>query len=114
MHVYCTHAGYVIMYCSCPVHWVSKLQSKIALNTTEAEYIALSMCLHNLLPMRTLLSELSKGFNFSIPDSSAIGTQSHIDTCMHQSTVYEDNTGCIELVNNPNEFHLQTKHIGIK
>jgi hypothetical protein len=46
-----SHAGYVIMYCDCPVHWVSKLQSEIALSTTEAEYIALSMCLCDLLPM---------------------------------------------------------------
>ena len=37
--------GYVITFCGCPIHWVSKLQSEIALSTTEAEYIALSMWL---------------------------------------------------------------------
>jgi hypothetical protein len=109
-----SRASYVIVYCSCPVHWVSKLQSEIALSTTKAEYIALSMCLCNLLPMRTLLSELSKGFDFGVPDSSVLGTQSRVDTRMHQSIVYEDNTGCLELVNNPDQFHPRTKHIGIK
>jgi hypothetical protein len=61
-----------------------------------------------------LLSELSKGFNFGVPDSSVLGTQSHIDTRMHQSTVFEDNTGCLEIANNPDQFRPQTKHIGIK
>jgi hypothetical protein len=59
--VSCT--GYVIIYCGCPIHWVSKLQSEIALSTTEAEYRALSMCLRDLLvPMRIMQSKLSKGF----------------------------------------------------
>ena len=80
------------MYCGCPIHWVSKLQSKIALSTTEAEYIALSMCLRDLLPMRTMLAELCKGFNFGVPASSVLGTTSRIDTRMHQATIYEDNT----------------------
>ena len=30
------------MYAGCPIHWVSKLQTEIALSTAEAEYIALS------------------------------------------------------------------------
>jgi hypothetical protein len=60
-----SRTGYVIMYCGCPIHWVSKLQSEIALSTTSAEYQAFSMCLRDLLPMRTMLAELSKGFNFA-------------------------------------------------
>jgi len=46
-----SHTGYVITYSGCPIHWVSKLQSKIALSTCEAEYIALSMCTQALLPL---------------------------------------------------------------
>ena len=52
--------GYVIIYCGCPIHWVSKLQTEIALSTSEAEYMALSTCLRDLLPMWAMLSELSK------------------------------------------------------
>ena len=37
-----SRSGCVIMYAGCPVHWFSKLQTEIALSTTEAEYIALS------------------------------------------------------------------------
>jgi len=42
---------FVITYSSCPIHWVSKLQSENALSTCEAEYIALSMCTQALLPL---------------------------------------------------------------
>jgi hypothetical protein len=36
-----SRTGYVIISCGCPISWASKLQSKIALSTTESEYIAL-------------------------------------------------------------------------
>ena len=35
------HMGYIITYVGCPVLWCSKLQTKTALSTTEAEYITL-------------------------------------------------------------------------
>jgi hypothetical protein len=37
-----SRTGYVITSASCLVLWSSKLQTEIALSTTEAEYIALS------------------------------------------------------------------------
>ena len=103
-----SHTGYVIIYCGCPIHWVSKLQSQITLSTTEAEYIALSMCLHDLLPMCTLLSKLTRHYDFRIPPDAVLTQQSQIDTCMYKSTVYEDNTGCLELVNCPDQYRLRT------
>lgn len=33
-----SRTGYIITFCDCPIHWVSKLQSEIALSTTESEY----------------------------------------------------------------------------
>ncbi len=36
-----SRTGYIIMYAGCPITWTSKLQTEIALSTTEAEYIAL-------------------------------------------------------------------------
>jgi hypothetical protein len=34
--------GFVTLYAGYPLIWVSKLQSEVALLTTEAEYVALS------------------------------------------------------------------------
>ena len=42
---------YMITYCGCLIHWVSKLQSEIALSTTESKYIGLSMAMRELLPL---------------------------------------------------------------
>jgi beta-xylosidase len=59
--------GYVITYCGCPIHWASKLQSEIALSTTESKYIALSMATRELLPLRWLVQELHKHSFISTP-----------------------------------------------
>ena len=57
-----SRTGYVIMYANCPILWVSRLQTKIALSTAEAEYIALSQALHNVIPLITLLKEVNTVF----------------------------------------------------
>ena len=40
-----SRTGYVIIYAGCPIIWKSKLQTQIALSTTEAEFMALSAAL---------------------------------------------------------------------
>jgi hypothetical protein len=37
-----SRTGFVICYAYCPIIWCSKLQTKIARSTAEAEYIAMS------------------------------------------------------------------------
>eukprot|EP00957_Ditylum_brightwellii_P135922 10367277-Ditylum_brightwellii.AAC.1 len=54
--------GFVIMYAGCLVLWQSKLQTKIALSTAEAEYIDLSYAMHKVIPFMNLLEVLSKLF----------------------------------------------------
>ena len=46
-----SRTGYSIMYAVCPIHFVSKLQTDIALSTAEAEYIALSQALREVIPL---------------------------------------------------------------
>eukprot|EP00957_Ditylum_brightwellii_P173587 13216466-Ditylum_brightwellii.AAC.1 len=46
-----SRSGCVIMYGKCPITWFSKLQSEIALSSTEAEYIALSTAAREVLPL---------------------------------------------------------------
>ena len=45
-----SQTGFILMFGGCPILWVSKLQTEVALYTMEAEYIALSQAMHELLP----------------------------------------------------------------
>ena len=96
-----SRTGYVILYANCLIIWSSKLQTEIALSTTESEYIALSQSLRDVLPLIDLLNEL-KG----VLPVSTISSKVHC-------TVFEDNVGCIELANLP-KLRPRTKHIGLK
>jgi hypothetical protein len=40
-----SRSGWIVFYDGCPVCWAFKLQSQVALSTTEAEYIVMSMAL---------------------------------------------------------------------
>jgi hypothetical protein len=96
-----SRTGYIITFASCPVLWCSKLQTEIALSTTEAEYIALSQSVRDLIPMQNLLHELSNA------------TQLIVGSTMAHSTVFEANKGCIELANAP-RMRPRTRYIRLK
>lgn len=58
-----SRSGWYIMYVGCPIVWVSKLQTLVALSTTEANYIALSSALCDVIPVMQLIEEMkNKGF----------------------------------------------------
>jgi hypothetical protein len=84
-----SRTGYIIIFASCPVLWTSKLQTEVALSTTEAEYIALSRSARDLIPLRGLLHELSQA------------TKLIVGSTVAHSTIFEDNKGCVELANAP-------------
>ena len=64
--------------------------------------------------MQMLLTKLTRHFDFGVPSDQALTQHTTIDTRMHQSTIFEDNTSCLELANKPDQFRPRTKHIGIK
>jgi hypothetical protein len=96
-----SHSGYVNTFAGCSILWSSKLQPEIVLSTTEAEYITLSTSLRDLIPMKTILQELSATFH--IAPSVA---QTH-------STVFEDNKSCVDLIVVPT-MRPHSRHIAIK
>jgi hypothetical protein len=96
-----SRTGYLIRYGNCPIIWCSKLQSEIALSTTESEYIALSQSLRDALPLVELLRELQT----VIPRVE--------NSPMIHCSVFEDNMGCIDLVKTP-RMRPRTKHIALK
>ena len=58
--------GYIISYYGCHIGGCSKLQTEVALSTAESEYIALSQALRTVLPLMTLVEELSDILPFYI------------------------------------------------
>jgi hypothetical protein len=96
-----SRSGWVIFYANCPIIWASKLQSQVALSTTEAEYIAMSMALRDVIPIMALVHEM-KEHNFDV-----ICTQPHI-----YCKVFEDNSGALELARLP-KLRPRTKHINV-
>lgn len=97
-----SRTGYLITYAGCPIIWGSKVQSLIALSTTEAEYIALSTALREVISMMNLLEELN-GMGITIPFS-----QPKI-FCR----TFEDNSACIELAKEP-KLRPRTKHLAVR
>ena len=97
-----SRTGYVIMYAGCPIVWASKVQSLIALSTTEAEYIALSTALREVISMMNLLEEL-QGLGVSIPFSKPV----------IKCQTFEDNSACIELAKEP-KLRPRTKHLSVR
>jgi hypothetical protein len=99
-----SRTGYVIMIGNCPVLWVSKLQIKTALSTMQAEYVALSTAMRDLLPFRLLTIELCEAMGLTPEKLSTI-----------QSTVWEDNVGALTLANlEPPRVTPKSKHFAIK
>ena len=47
----CSRTGHVIKHAGFPIMWKSKLQTEIALSTTEAEHVALSTALRETMPI---------------------------------------------------------------
>jgi len=46
------------MFMGCPLTWVSKLQTQIALSTMESEYIALSQSMRELIGIHEVIKEI--------------------------------------------------------
>jgi len=65
-----SRTGYVILFANCPLLWASKLQTEAALSTTEAECIALSQAMRDLIPLRALLQDIISTTNTTIEAST--------------------------------------------
>ena len=97
-----SRSGYVAMYGGCPIFWKSKLQSIIALSSTEAEYVSLSTTMRDVIPIMDILKEMNT-FGFKI----------HSPKPKLYCKVFEDNSGAIEIATNE-KFRPRTKHINVR
>jgi len=119
-----SRTGYFLTFGGCPLLWGSRLQTETALSTMEAEYIALSQAMRELIPIREVVLEMqrlvfggqkvlecrthSKIFEFA--PSSTNKNETHK---LPVSTVYEDNNACLKFATAP-KMSPRTKHIAVK
>jgi hypothetical protein len=94
--------GYILSYCGMPLLWASQLQSIIALSTTEAEYVGMSKALQDALSVVWILQEMK-----------ALGYPVYATKAQVHCTVFQDNSGAIEIANNP-KYRPRTKHINVR
>lgn len=86
--------GMVITMGTGAVSWSSRLQSIVALSTTEAEYVAACTAGQEILWLRNFLGSL--GYKFDAP-----------------STLYMDNQSAVQVAKNP-EHHGRMKHLDLR
>ena len=85
----------------CPIIFASKMQSELALSTTEAEYIALSQAMRDVIPFMDLLTELQNFYSDTITKPQIL------------CRLLEDNNGALALVVEQ-KYRPRTKHISLK
>jgi Reverse transcriptase (RNA-dependent DNA polymerase)/GAG-pre-integrase domain len=97
-----SRSGFLVLYANCPVVWASKLQTEIALSSTESEYVSLLQSLREVLPLMRLIQELAQaGFDVS--------SQSPKVHCR----VFEDNSGALAMATTP-KMRPRTRHMNLK
>jgi hypothetical protein len=87
-------SGVMVMVNGAPVIFKSKLQSSVSLSTAEAEYVALSLCIQEILWTRSLLMEMKVNIDAPV-------------------VVYEDNQSAIAIAKNEG-YQSRAKHIDIR
>jgi hypothetical protein len=109
-----SRTGFVLTYSNCPVFWLSKLQTEIALSTCEAEYIALSQCARQLIPIRNLLNELTQLFKAPNLTSPLCSGKTLCINKLADSVILEDNSAALTLAMDGDKYRPRTKHLSIK
>ena len=94
-----SRSGWIVRFAGAPITWASKMQTITALSTTEAEYIALSTSLREVISMMGMLKEAQEQ-----------GLQVNYLPPKVHCTVFEDNSGALELARLP-KMRPRTKRI---
>jgi hypothetical protein len=89
-----SQSGYAFLLADAAISWRTKLQSTVALSSTEAEYLALSDAIKEALFLRNILTDLWPA-------------------CLASVTLFEDNQGTIKQALNL-QSSARTKHIDVR
>jgi hypothetical protein len=96
-----SRTGYIIYFAGFPITWASKLQTQIALSTTEAEYISLSQSLREVIPMINIMIEVNR-----------LGVCNYCTVPKVYCKASEVNSGALELAKAP-KMRPRTKQINL-
>jgi hypothetical protein len=96
-----SRTGYIVNFADCPILWTSKLQTRIALSTTKAEYISLSQSLREAIPLIQLVMEMH-----------AKNITTYSDAPKVYCKEFEDNIGALEIAIT-HKMRARTKHINL-
>ena len=97
-----SRTGYIVTYGGCPLVWASKLQTEVALSTTEAEYNAMSASLREVIHLMQLVDEAKK-----------LKWTTFVGTSVVHCKVIEDNSGALEMARLP-KMRPRTKHLCVR
>ena len=81
----------MVTFSNCPLLWVSKLHTEIALSMLNSEYVALSHSIRSLLPLKIIIKKVIEN----------LGIDSEKRNFVSSPTIYEDNNGAMVLSKNP-------------
>ena len=97
-----SRTGFIIEYAGCPLIWASKMQTLIALSSSEAEYIALSTSLREAIPLMELLHKIrDQGFDIKSSKPTV------------HCKVLEDNSRALEIAT-IHKVRPRTKHLNVQ
>ena len=96
--------GHLFMIGAYPLAWKTTLQGEIAQSTMEAEYVALSTAMKDLIPLQRIVKAVAEGIRIDSDIRASI-----------KSHVWEDNAGALTLARlEPPRITPRSKHYAIK
>jgi hypothetical protein len=111
--------GNVVKYGDVPILWVSKMQTQIAFSTMEAEYIALSQSMRDIIPTREILKEIMlEVLNDKFKSECTTHSKAFLDATpspdeiIPQSEVKEDSAACLKFAQMPKNSP-RTKYLAV-
>ena len=98
-----SRTGFVVTFANCPLLWVSKLQTEIAISTINSEYVEFSHSVRALLTLKSLIKEVIDNLGIDIENLKFVSS----------STIYEYNNRSIVVTTSP-RITPTSKHIDVK
>ncbi len=104
--------GYVICLSDCPILWVSKLQTEIALSTMETEYVSLSTLCWDLFPLTDLTKEICSSLSLHLNNVINMHVKIHEDNVRTLLGKIEQRRMTPQSMHYAVKYHWFSKHIG--